>query len=620
MLFQLSKATVSFGPDEVFKDVDFLVKEQQKIALVGRNGSGKTTLLRVILGEVTLDSGNIFKNNNLQIGYLKQRSYVESDKIVYDELLDAFASLLAKEKELKALAKELESDHSAGLLARYERLQSEFEYNGGYRYESEIRTVFNGFGFKEADLYRPLSAFSGGEKTKIGFVKLLLVKPDILLLDEPTNHLDLKTVEWLEDYLVKYPSALVLVSHDRAFIDHIVDTVYELEYGSIRKYSGNYAAFVKEKKANLLRQQSLYFHQQQDIKRLTEVIERFRYKATKAKTAKSKIKYLERMEKIADPQKADTRTFKAQFKAKIKGGKEVLTLDHLAFGYPPKRLGEVSLKLLRGERVCVMGDNGSGKSTLLKTIIGELPALGGYQMLGHQIEIGYFAQDLAALNSDKDVLSALWDEFPHLTNYEIRSLLATFLFSGEEVFKAVNVLSGGEKVRLALARLLLKGSNFLILDEPTNHLDIVTKEALEDALKDYDGTILFVSHDRYFIKNIASSCLVLAQGEAKYYPDGYKEYLAAKKVQAETVKTSDPLKAKKQKPKAKYNLKKIEAKISELEALLEEKRALRFEPEYYHDNAKMQALDSEIDDIHNAIHHEMEDWEAAMNEKEAMGL
>ena len=338
--------------------------------------------------------------------------------------------------------------------------------------------------------------------------------------------------------------------------------------------------------------------------------------------AQSKIKYLERMERIEDPKAADNKTFKAKFNCRVRGGKNVLSLDHFQFGYDHV-LGEVTIDIQRQNRICIMGDNGTGKSTLLKTIIGEIKELGGYKMFGHQIEIGYFDQTLAALNSSKTVLEELWDEYPELDNYQIRSVLGAFLFSSDEVFKELNVLSGGEKVRLALAKLMLKGANFLILDEPTNHLDIISKEALENALKDYDGTILFVSHDRYFIKNIATSCLVLENGKSIYYPDGYKDYIDDKKKTVSDDREDEKketVPAKNTKPKAKYNIKKIEARISELEDLLETKRDLRFEPEYYHDHQKMQALDEEIDDIHNEIHHEMEKWELAMIEKEEMGL
>ncbi|MBO7697998.1 MAG: ABC-F family ATP-binding cassette domain-containing protein, partial [Erysipelotrichaceae bacterium] len=395
-----------------------------------------------------------------------------------------------------------------------------------------------------------------------------------------------------------------------------VNVVYELEYGGIKRYAGNYSSFVEQKKNDLIRQEAAYKRQQKDIKRLEELIEKFRYKKNKAAFAQSKIKYLERMEKIEDPKKADTKAFKAKFVCGVRGGKNVLSLDHFKVGYD-KPLAEVSLEIHKGDRICVMGDNGTGKSTLLKTIIGEIKPLDGYMMFGHQIEVGYFDQNLANFHSGNTVLEELWNEYPDLDMYKIRSVLGAFLFSADEVFKEVNVLSGGEKVRLSLAKLMMKKANFLILDEPTNHLDILSKEALENALSEYDGTILFVSHDRYFIKKIATACLVINEDKVTYYPDGYKDYIDVKvkdENKEEPVKENKPLKEIKQKPK--YNLARLENEISLMEDILEDKRALRYEPEYYQDMNRMKELDEEIDDIHNQIHALEEKWEEAMRFEE----
>ena len=407
---------------------------------------------------------------------------------------------------------------------------------------------------------------------------------------------------------------MVIVSHDRTFIDKCVNVVYELEYGHLKRYAGNYSSFVEQKKNDLAHQEAAYRRQQKDIKRLEELIEKFRYKKNKAAFAQSKIKYLERMEKIEDPKKADTKTFKAKFVCGVRGGKNVLSMDHFQVGYD-EVLAEVTLDVLRGERVCVMGDNGTGKSTLLKTIVGLLEPLGGYMMLGHQIEIAYFDQNLANFTSGNTVLEELWNEYPDLDMYKVRSVLGAFLFTADEVFKEVNVLSGGEKVRLSLAKLMLKKANFLILDEPTNHLDILSKEALENALSDYEGTILFVSHDRYFIRKIATSCLVIDKDKVTYYPDGYKDYIDVKvkeelEENKQEKKEKVPLKQLKQKPK--YNLARLENEISLMEDILEDKRALRYEPEYYQDMNKMAELDDEIDEIHNQIHALEEKWEEAM--------
>ncbi len=613
MIVQISNGTVYFGANDVFENIDFTVNENERIALVGRNGSGKTTLLKVLTGECELSSGQLIKANKTSISYLKQNALALSEDTIGEVFDQVFAKLKDLEKQMEELSDAMKEDPDEKLINKYSALQEEYKYLGGYTYQSEMLSVLAGFGFKESDLERKVSSFSGGEKTKIAFASLLLAKPDLLLLDEPTNHLDLSTIEWLENYLAKYKKAMVIVSHDRMFLDKTVNVVYELEYGSIRRYAGNYSSFVEQKKNDLIRQESAYRRQQKDIKRLEELIEKFRYKKNKAAFAQSKIKYLERMERIEDPKKADTKAFKAKFVCGVRGGKNVLSLDHFEVGYD-KPLANVSLEIKRGDRICIMGDNGTGKSTLLKSIIGETKPLGGYMMLGHQIQIGYFDQNLANFHNGNTVLEELWNEHPDLDMFKIRSVLGAFLFTADEVFKEVDVLSGGEKVRLSLAKLMMKKANFLILDEPTNHLDIISKEALENALNEYDGTILFVSHDRYFIRKIATSCLVIDTDKVTYYPDGYKDYIDAKvkevpeKVKEE--KNEVPLKELKQKPK--YNIKRLENEISLMEDILEDKRALRYEPEYYQDMKKMAELDDEIDEIHNKIHALEEKWEEAM--------
>lgn len=623
MLIQISNGTLFFGVNDVFHNIDFLVNENEKVALVGRNGSGKTTLLKVLLGEEELQSGEVYRTNKMSISYLKQNALIDSKKTVKEEMLEAFKELVEKENKLNELTKELSIKHDDKLVEEYSRLQEEFKLEGGYSYESEMLTVLHGFGFKPEDLDRIVYSFSGGEKTKLAFAKLLLKKPDLLLLDEPTNHLDLNTIEWLEAYLAKYKKAMVLVSHDRVFLDKTCNVTYELEYGEIKRYSGNYSFYVETKKNDLIRQEAAYKRQQKDIKRLEELIEKFRYKKNKAAFAQSKIKYLERLDRIDDPKKADTKAFKAKFVSGVKGGKSVLTLKDYAFGYDNKKLGEVNLEIKRGDRICIMGNNGTGKSTLLKTIIDEIENLGGYKMLGHQIEIGYFDQNMAHFTSGNSVLDEIWNEHPELDLYEVRSVLGAFLFTSDDVFKEVSVLSGGEKVRLSLAKLMLKKANFLILDEPTNHLDIISKEALEESLKDFDGTILFVSHDRYFIKEIATSVLLLENNKSTLYVDGYKDYIDTKK--KDEIKESssnngkenkEEVKLKDIKKRPKYNIKNLEEQISIMEDILEEKRALRFEPEYYQDSRKMQELDEEIDDIHNEIHALEEKWEEAMEFEE----
>ena len=616
MLYQVSHASKYFGAETVFEDVKFEIKNTEKITIVGRNGCGKTTFLRCLSGEMNFDRGTVSIMNGVSIGYLAQKVLEHDDRTVEEELRTVFAPVFAMQEELNRLSEIMKTDAGEMILEKYARVQEQFEAMNGYNWESEMKTVFTRFGFTDADLTKKIGEFSGGQKTRIAFVRLLLSKPDILLLDEPTNHLDLETIEWLEGYIRKYPKAVVVVSHDRMFLDHVTDVVYDMEYGTMTRYVGNYSSFIEQKKNNLERRMATYQRQQKDIERLEALIEKFRYKKNKAAFAQSKIKYLDRMEKLEKPEQADEKTFHVQFSPRMKGGEKVLETDHLQIGYD-RPLAEVQFKLRRGDRVGIIGPNGCGKSTLVKTIMGLVPALGGEYLFGHQIEPGYFDQQLAQFSSGKTVLEELWDDYPDLDRTEIRSVLGRFLFSADDVFKTVDVLSGGEKVRLSLAKLLLQHANLLILDEPTNHLDIPGKEALEEALSGFTGTILFVSHDRYFISRLATSLLVMEEGSAKYVPLTYAEYEEGKEAEqkpAETVpepnEPAAPAPEKRLSPEGQRRLiEKLERRITEKEALLEEKRALRYEPEYYQDYQKMNALDEEIDQIHNDLAHLMEEWE-----------
>lgn len=614
MLYQVSHASKSFGADEVFNDAQFEIKGTEKITIVGRNGCGKSTFLRCIAGELQFDSGNVSMMNGTTIGYLAQKVLANDDLTVEQELKQIFLPVFALQEKMHALEHQMTFDSSEKTLNQYAQIQEEFNRLNGYHWETEMMTVFTRFGFTAEDLSRKISSFSGGQKTRIAFVKLLLSKPDILLLDEPTNHLDLETIEWLEGYVKRYPKAVVTVSHDRMFLDHTTDIVYEIEYGKMTRYVGNYSSFVVQKENNIERQQAAYQRQQKDIKHLEELIEKFRYKASKAAFAQSKIKYLERMDKIDPAKQADTKTFHANFSARIKGGEKVLEVDRLTIGYDRPLCTIDALEMRRGDRIAIIGQNGTGKSTFLKTIMNLIPALSGSFLLGHQIEIGYFDQQLAQFSSNKTVLEELWDEYPDLDRTTIRTVLGHFLFSADDVFKTVNVLSGGEKVRLSFAKLLLQHSNLLILDEPTNHLDIPGKEALEASLKSFNGTILFVSHDRYFISRLANKLLLLEDGKAKFLPMTYAEYEEKETVNLSQEKQLKQVSHQKielgltpeQKKKESSRLeKKITAKEEELEA----KRALRFEPEYYHDYQKMNCLDEEIDEIHNELEAMYQRWE-----------
>ena len=428
-----------------------------------------------------------------------------------------------KQRELEAQRQIMESDPSELNIRIYTQMQEQFTDMGGYYYEKEYETMLRKFGFTEADKKKPLREFSGGQQTKLGFIKMLLSKPDILLLDEPTNHLDIETIEWLENYLKAYNRAVVIVSHDRLFLDRIVDTVYEIEYGITHRYSGNYTSFVEQKKAAWDKQEKDYQAQQKEIARLMEIVEKFKNKPTKVAMTRSKLKQIEHMEKIAPPQRYDLKAFHANFQPEVETGKEVFTARNLQIGYD-RVLSEVNLTLERGQKLGIVGGNGLGKSTFLKTMMGMIQPLGGEYQYGIRVQIGYFDQQMAHYTSDATVMDDYWAEYPNLTQTEVRNALGAFLFTGDDVFKQVSMLSGGERVRLALCKILKKKPNLLILDEPTNHMDIVGKEALEQMLKGYQGTLVFVSHDRYFVRQVADKILSFDGGVTTYYPFGYEQY------------------------------------------------------------------------------------------------
>ena len=620
MLYQISRAAKYYGAETVFEDCNFEIRGKEKIAIVGRNGCGKTTFLRCLCGEENFDRGTISKQNGITIGYLAQKVLEHDERTVEEELMTIYAHVFELQDEMRELEKQMETDVNEKILAQYARLQEEFESVNGYNWESEMKTVFTRFGFDLSDLKKKIGEFSGGQKTRIAFVRLLLSKPDVLLLDEPTNHLDLSAIEWLEGYVKNYPRAVVVVSHDRMFLDRVTDYVYDMEFGKMKRYTGSYSSFTIQKENDLERLQQAYDRQQKDIQRLQALIEKFRYKKNKAAFAQSKIKYLERMDKI-EVEKADTKTFHAHFTPAIKGGERVLDVEKLVIGYD-KPLCEVSLEMHRGNRIGVIGSNGTGKSTLVKTLMGLQAPLSGSFLYGHQIEVGYFDQQLAQFSSGKTVLEELWDENPELDRTAVRGVLGQFLFSADDVFKTVDVLSGGEKVRLSLAKLLLKHSNMLILDEPTNHLDIPGKEALEESLKGFTGSILFVSHDRYFINQLATGLLILNDDETTEFFDGtYEEYMERTR-EKNIIQKAEVPKASVQKDEKKRlspegrrrRLAAVEKKITETEAELEKLRELRFDPEYYQDYTKLNELDEKITALENDTARLMDEWEELSEE------
>ena len=605
MIVQVKGAYKSFGAQDIFEDLNVLIKRHEKVAIIGANGVGKTTLFRVLSGQESLDKGNVFWRSNIRTGFLEQITINDDNLTVKDFLYEVFEDIFKLQEKLHELEEKMKTDHSDSVLSSYDRIQNQFMMRGGYTYETEVQTLLTQFNFKMSDLDRNLSNFSGGQVTRLGFIRLLLSKPDILFLDEPTNHLDISTIEWLEGYLANYQGAVVLVSHDRLFLDRVCSILIEIEDQTATRYETNYTQYLVEKEKNIASHNVKVHNQKKEIERLETLIEKFRYNKNKAAFAQSKIKYLDRMDKLEE--KNDKKSeFKADFKAKVRGGKEVLVMKDLAVGYK-KPLITVSETITRGKRFALVGDNGTGKSTLLKTVSGRMEPLSGDMLLGHQIQMGYFDQQLLDFVMNKTVLEEVWDEFSYLDHTEIRTALGRFLFKGEDVFKSVSVLSGGERVRLSLVKLMLRQDNFLVLDEPTNHLDILGKEALEKALINYDGTMLFVSHDRYFIDKIATDILMIEGDTLTHVQKKMSEVISDKKeIQKEEKKTS----------KEEFvNYKKLqrdEKKLEEALLLLYDELSLhresRYDPDIYHDFEKMNELNQVIDDIHNEIKTKEETW------------
>ena len=522
MNFKITNGSVEYGAETILEEINIEIKDKEKIAIIGRNGAGKSTLLKAIINNDLLTQGtgeekfNIYKEGNPVIGYLKQMEFEDDQITMIDEILKVYKPIINLEQKIEQIVEKMQTDKSEELAKEYSKAMDRYEFLDGYTYKKEYETAINKFGFSSEDKLKKISEFSGGQRTKIAFIKLLLSKPDILLLDEPTNHLDIETIEWLEQYLKNYSKSVVIVSHDRMFLNKIVNKVYEIEYGVTTAYSGNYTFFEEQKKINYEKQLKDYEYQQKEIKRLNDIVTRFKYKPTKAKMAMSKLKQIERMVKIEAPNKYDLTTFKTNFIIEKQSGKDVLFARDLEIGYD-KTLQKISLNVYRGQKIGIIGENGIGKSTLLKTLVGIIPKISGEFEFGHNVQIGYFDQQMALLDSEKTVLEDFSEEFPNLTTTELRNSLAAFMFYGEDVFKKINMLSGGEKVRLQLCKILKKGPNLLILDEPTNHMDIIGKESLELLLKEYTGTIIFVSHDRFFVNKIADTLLIFTKHQVKQF-------------------------------------------------------------------------------------------------------
>ncbi len=529
MLVEISRGTVSFGANTILEDINFIIKNTEKIAIVGRNGCGKTTLLNLIAGQVEIDRHDsdksvfVSRRGKLTIGYLRQTAFDDDSATLEEEVKKAFQKILEAKARLNSLLALMEENATEEIVQEYVDLLEQFEHMGGYEYEKEYELLVQNFGFSEEDKKKKLSEFSGGQRTRIAFAKMLLSKPDVLLLDEPTNHLDIATIQWLEQYLKTYDRAIVVVSHDRMFLDNVVNMVYEIERKRITMYSGNYSAFTVQKRQNWDKQQKAYEAQRDEIARLEKLIDHFKGHPTKAPMARAKRSQLERMERIPPPARYDLRTFHPEFEPARESYTDALTVNKLEIGYGAA-LAQISFEQKKGQKLGILGGNGSGKSTLLRTLMGQTAPLGGVFSFGGNVDLGYFEQQMAQYSSDGTILSDFCAAFPTFTNNEARTVLGAFLFSEDEVNKEIRMLSGGEKVRLALCKIMARKPNFLVLDEPTNHMDILSKEALGLMLKNYSGTVLFVSHDRWFIRQVADSLLVFEQETVQYFPEGYEQF------------------------------------------------------------------------------------------------
>lgn len=631
ILLQTSKLTKLYSGTPILENVQFEVKKGERIAVVGRNGAGKSTLLKMIADEIDFDSGEIHKPQSVNLGYFAQSSHVNSDDTIYNEMLKVFSKTLQLKQQLEELSfkmAELDptTDAYLKIIDQYQNMNHQFELMSGYTYEAEINNILNRFKFNEIGFEQKISNLSGGQKTRLALAKLLLQKPDVLILDEPTNHLDIDTIEWLEGYLKKYSGSVVIVSHDRFFIDQIATTIYEIEYRKCTKYKGNYSDYIDQKAVAYTSLMKQYEKQQKEISKMEDFISRNIVRASTTKQAQSRRKKLEKMDRIEIP-KVNDKSIGITFEIDRRSGNDVLKVNNLSVGYDNQVItDDLNFQINRLDRVALIGPNGIGKSTILKTVAQSLPPLAGDIYFGKSLDMGYFDQEQANLNSNNTVLNEVWNCFPGRLEKDIRTLLGNFLFTGDDVFKTVNQLSGGEKVRLTLCKLMLEKNNFLLLDEPTNHLDIDSKEMLELSLEDYEGTVFFISHDRYFIDKIATRILEVTPHGVSSYIGNYSEYTEKKQqlaekeaaLLAESSKNNDePTVTDYQKQKEqrrleqqrKRQLEDIEAKIAQYEEELAYNQAELFKEEVYLDTKKSSEVQARIEELENLLTEAMETWE-----------
>ncbi len=632
ILLQINKLEKSYDGEVIFSDVDFEVKTGERIAIVGRNGAGKTTLMKIIAGVESYDEGNISKGKQVTMGYLTQQMTLDSNDTVMNEMKKPFKDVINIEDKMKTLtdwlsihADEYDKDIYKEKLSQYEALSNQYELMDGYNYESKIKTVLTGLDFKESDFDRQIQSFSGGQKTRLSMAQMLLSEPDLLLLDEPTNHLDMETTEWLENYLTHFKGAIVIISHDRYFLDKIVNQVYDVALGSVKKYVGNYSKFLKERDAHYEKVMAEYERQQSEIKKLETFVEKNITRASTSGMAKSRRKVLERMERIEKP-RLDAKSAQINFEITRATGEDVLKVQNLDIGYSKSITPPINLEVKRHDRIAIIGPNGIGKSTLIKTIAQKIPALGGNIVYGSNIQIGYYDQKQAEFTSNMTILDYVWNQYAHMPEKDIRTILGRFLFTQEEVKKVINDLSGGEKARLQLALLMLEKNNVLILDEPTNHLDIDSKEMLEQALQNFEGTLLFVSHDRYFINELANNIFHITQsgnelfrGDYQYYLEKLEQREAISRYEQEDIQYTETAKddqyyvnqkqLKKEKRKLERQLEEIENNISTYEEQISDYEHQLTLPEIFNDIEKSNEINNLRVEAERLLEENMEKWE-----------
>lgn len=645
ILLQCVDITKSFGAEVILDRVKMEIKSKERIALVGRNGAGKSTLLKIIAREIPYDSGDIITPKGVRLGYLDQHSGLQSERSIWDEMLTVFKDIIKMEQDLRMLEEKMANLHDVhdpstydSVLSEYDTLQHTFTEKGGYQYEAEIKSVLSGLKFDSFDYHTQVSSLSGGQKTRLALGKLLLSKPDLLILDEPTNHLDIQTLSWLENYLLNYDGAILIVSHDRYFLDHIVSKVYEVARTTATLYHGNYSDYLQEKAKRFEQDMKAFEKQQKEVAALEDFVQRNIVRASTSKQAQSRRKKLEKMQLMDKPMGAE-KSAKFSFDITQQSGNEVLNITDLSVSYPnsPPIIQNLNLHVKKQESIALIGPNGIGKSTLLKTIAGKLEPRSGEIQLGSKVSVGYYDQEQADLHSNKDVLHELWDEYPQTLEKDIRTVLGNFLFSGEDVLKQVSDLSGGEKARLALAKLMMQKANLLIFDEPTNHLDLDSKEVLENSLLDYPGTLIFVSHDRYFLNRMATKIVELSEDGLTEYLGDYDYYLRKKdeERQREELRKEEQAASnhqenkntdkqnyqldKEAKRKARKRQREIDSLEEEIENLENEIETLENElsdPDIYENYETATNVQMKIDQAQSEIEKKMERWEELQLEED----